>query len=65
MLEGANVEVMDAFEYKKVMMETKMGNFHFASRQAHISEVAIRKFHFHLDVSLLHHAPLRGSFKSF
>jgi uncharacterized protein len=47
-LETAKPEAMDAMADKEVIMETKMGNFRFATGQEYVSNYAIPNFHFHL-----------------
>ncbi|GAM43918.1 hypothetical protein TCE0_060r19124 [Talaromyces pinophilus] len=47
-LETAKPEAMDAMADKEVIMETKMGNFRFATGQGYVSQYAIPNFHFHL-----------------
>ncbi|OKL58494.1 hypothetical protein UA08_06359 [Talaromyces atroroseus] len=47
-LEMAKPEAMDALADKEVIMETKMGNFRFATGQEYVSNYAIPNFHFHL-----------------
>lgn len=47
-LEAAKPDAIDAAGDKEVIMETKMGNFHFATGQEYVSNYAIPNFHFHL-----------------
>lgn len=47
-LETAKPEALDAMADKEVIMETKMGNFRFATGQDYVSLYAIPNFHFHL-----------------
>ncbi|KAH8681852.1 hypothetical protein BX600DRAFT_447400 [Xylariales sp. PMI_506] len=47
-LDGVAPEALDGKVDSPVLMETKMGNFQFASGQAYLSEFAIPNFHFHL-----------------
>jgi uncharacterized protein len=47
-LKTIDSQVIDSKADSPVIMETKMGNFHFDSAQAYLSEFAIPNFHFHL-----------------
>lgn len=47
-LEGVDPKSMDGLKTKEVLMETKVGNFRFATGQQYVSEYAVPNFHFHL-----------------
>lgn len=47
-LNKVDAKVLDEKADLPLLMETRMGNFQFASRQVYLSEYAIPNFHFHL-----------------
>ncbi|KAG5757078.1 hypothetical protein H9Q70_000352 [Fusarium xylarioides] len=46
-LDGVDPEVINGKENEEIIMESKMGNFHFTG-QRYVSEYVIPNFHFHL-----------------
>lgn len=44
-------KALDGKDDSPVLMETRMGNFQFASAQTYLSEYAIPAFHFHLSIA--------------